>query len=125
KERPKLSCPLTDCHKQYKVTGWLTKHLLSCHPEEKLLSGKWQQVIRATTPLQTATGGEFIGKFVCNVPGCTKSLGSEKGIRNHRYEKHNWSFARSASLPVTPVRRDSYLTEWGQNLLPGQIRTQY
>lgn len=77
-ERAKLNCRVTDCHKQYKVRGWLTKHLQFCHPEViNTVRGRREQTSRATTLLPTAGRGKFIGKFVPNFPGCTKSLGSE------------------------------------------------
>ncbi|KAM3172487.1 hypothetical protein ACTXT7_014423 [Hymenolepis weldensis] len=80
-ERAKLSCPVTDCHKQYKMRGWLNKHLQFCHPEViSTASGKREQPSRATTPLPP------------------ERRGFEKGTRNHGYEKHNWSVARSAPI---------------------------
>ncbi|KAM3183079.1 hypothetical protein ACTXT7_011063 [Hymenolepis weldensis] len=68
-ERAKLSCPVTDCHKQYKVRGWLNKHLQSCHPEvTSTVSGKRERSSRAKTPLPPARRDKVFGKFACNFP---------------------------------------------------------
>ncbi|VUZ57138.1 unnamed protein product [Hymenolepis diminuta] len=98
-EGAKLSCPVTDCHKQYKVRGWVKKHIQSCHPElMSTASGSREQPSRANTPLPRAGRGKVFCKFECNFPGCSKSLGTEKGTRNHGYEKHNWFVASNAPL---------------------------
>ncbi|KAM3187349.1 hypothetical protein ACTXT7_002458 [Hymenolepis weldensis] len=64
-ERAKLNCPVTDCHKQYKVRGWLNKYLQSCHPEvTSTASGRREQPSRAATLLPPAGRGKVFGEFV-------------------------------------------------------------
>lgn len=94
-----LACTVAGCYKTYKVQGWLTKHLQSCHPNVTPTTTTGRvKAGGAGKPSSSQMRGQSTGKFACNFPGCTKTLGSEKGIRNHGYVKHNWSIPRSAPL---------------------------
>lgn len=108
-EGASLACPVPDYHKMYKVQGWLTRHIKSCHPNvvpPEITTGQTKaRKTQKQSPSPPLTSGLSTGQYACNYPGCTKRLGTSKGIKNHAYVKHNWSVTRCAPLGEGRKRR--------------------
>ena len=74
-------CPLADCSKVYSTSGWLARHMKSCHPS-------------ATTTVSTDNVSSPQTREVRPVhkcPFCPKSATKLKTLENHCTKEHNWS----------------------------------
>ncbi|MES9975007.1 MAG: reverse transcriptase domain-containing protein [Candidatus Thiodiazotropha sp.] len=90
-----IQCPVSNCYKTFKITGWLKSHISKCHPRYKIkeIKKNIHQVGQASTSKKRNSE-----THQCPDPNCTKETNTKKGIINHCYQKHGFS-----TTTITPT----------------------
>lgn len=79
-------CPMKNCNRTFKLTGWRDRHIRSCHPQLPTHKLNPKNETERETPSSSSST-----TFTCPIENCSKRLPTWKDIINHCHMKHGYS----------------------------------